>query len=381
MTDNLDRLLRSYVDSGLLPMVSARVSKNGMLVYSFDYGKMQREKSMQHNAIFRICSITKLFSAVAMLQLIGNGKLNLNDEVKKYIPSFRGRKVLVYDERGNDRLEDEKTACTIRHLMTMTSGIPNYDSNASQVSRMYAELYRKVFNGSIKTTKEVASQMGTIPAQFEPGTHFQYGLGFTVCGAIVEIITKMGFAEYLEKKVFEPIGMKDTGFFLSPKNKERICSFFSTDREELDRPTERRHYSQPTFIDGSDGAVSTMDDLILFADMLQEGLTLRGERILQKNELELMRTNQMNAKQLEEVSEIPIVSGYGYGLGVRTLLDPSKLGIQGNIGEFGWYGHGGTWIGIDPVSKISMVFGSQIEAKVHIKTIPAFYNAVMAAFI
>lgn len=380
MKGDLDRLLASYVDSGLMPMVAARVYKKRQPVYQFDYGKMSPGSQITKDAIFRICSLTKLFTVTAMLQLMDRGLMHLDDPVSRYIPSFRDRKVLLFDARHRDRLVPEDPPCLIRHLMTMTSGIPNHDSNASPVARMYGELYESIFSGELASTQEIAMRMGGIPAQFQPGEHFEYGLGLTIGAAIVERVSGSRFSAYLEENILKPLRLQDTGFWLPREKADRMCCFFDTQGNALNRPYETRHFSDPDFEDGSDGMISTMDDLIRFADMLQDGTTPDGDRLVSRGALRLMRTNFMNDVQLGEVSSIPIARGYGYGLGVRVLRDPRMLGIWGNPGEFGWYGHGGTWVGIDPQSQITMAFGTQVEAKVHILSIPRFYNAVMATF-
>lgn len=382
--EGLDSLLQSYVDSGLLPVVSVRIWRKGVACYAFDAGFMHPGQPVRTDAIYRICSLSKLITAVAMMQLVEKGKLSLKDPVYRYLPSFARRRILQQDPSGKVRLAKEKRPCLVEHLLTMTSGIPNYDLNTEATPDGFGYLYKQLRyrenTSHPMTTYEMAWRIGLLPGYCHPGEHFVYGIGLTVGAAIVELIAGQRFGEYVRTHIFEPMGMRDTDFWVPPSKRERLCDFFGAEGEPLNRPTEMRHFSKPTLEDGSDGLVSTADDMMRFGRMLQNGIGIDGRQVLSSRTLQVMARNRMNILQRREIGRIPILRGYGYGLGMRVMKNPDALGVLGNRGEVGWYGHGGSWLAADPKSGITAILISQISAPVHIMTVPRFYNAVMTAF-
>lgn len=221
--------LHKYVDEGNLAGTFVRVIKNGKVVYDDRYGliDIEREKPVEENSLFRIFSMTKPITAVAIMTLYDKGKLNLDDKVSDYIPVFA--KTKVYKKlNGEHTTEPQKTPMTIRHLLTHTSGIP-YGWEWSYVDSIYNARQHMRQDWTVEEmTKDIAS----IPLKFQPGTKYSYGLGIDVAGYIVELVSGMKLDSYLKKVIFDPLKMKDTRFYV-PKEKSNLLSELYTYDEKF----------------------------------------------------------------------------------------------------------------------------------------------------
>ncbi len=295
------------------------------------------------NSLFWLYSITKIFTASLALQLWEEGALQLEDPVSAYLPEYSG--LLV---KTRDGVEPSRTPLTIRHLLTMTSGI-SYDDRATSILSL----------GGIGSTRDVARAIAKMPLAFEPGEHFLYGFSFDVLAAVLEILTGERFGNLLRRRIMEPLEIRDAGFFPDGPQKTRIApqyvydfrtkAFLPAGMDCTARLTDR-HES------GGGGLCATMEGVSRLCDALAcGGMGQNGVRILREETVALMHENALDPVQLGDFAAIGTVKpGYGYGFGVRTLTE--KSASPGPVGEFGWSGAAGSWVLMDPVHGISMVF-------------------------
>ena len=346
--------LHKYVDEGNLPGTFVRVIKNGKVVYDDRYGliDIEREKPVEENSLFRIFSMTKPITAVAIMTLYDKGKLNLDDKVSDYIPVFA--KTQVYKKlNGEHTTEPQKTPMTIRHLLTHTSGIP-YGWEWSYVDSIYNARQHMRQDWTVEEmTKDIAS----IPLKFQPGTKYSYGLGIDVAGYIVELVSGMKLDSYLKKVIFDPLRMKDTRFYV-PKEKSNLLSELYTYDENLklkimedfDIKTKVGADNPPKLLLGGAGLISTMQDYENFCRMLLNKGVYKGKRVLSESATGILMTNQLPKKVSKKLN-------FGHGLsGTVNLYN----------GEYNWGGAASTSFWINPtINQIvicyTQLFGASTE--------------------
>lgn len=345
----MDSLTEEY-----LPCTDSIIYDGYEPVFRYMTGCSDREAGikMSGNEKFFCFSITKIFTCTAALQLFEEGKFLLTDHLCKYMPE--------YDPR-----------ITIKQLMTMTAGF-DYD-------RSFAE----GFKNTDMSTREVLKALAQRPMVYEPGTSFQYSLGHDVLGAFIEVISGEKLSEYINEHICRPLGMFDTYF--NNGETDGIAALYKHNAEihcaEV-IPKDLEYALSRNYESGGAGLISTTEDLGKFCCVLSNGGTSKdGVRILSKATIDLMRTNFLDDHQKRVFNEhFPQYAGYGYGLGVRTFMDPTVNGESGPIGEFGWAGAAGAYVIIDPVNRLTLVFMTHvIESIDHEDTIKiknAFYSCV-----
>lgn len=333
--------------------------------YSSGYADVENKIKMTGDELINIYSCSKLATVVAALQLYEKGKFSLDDPIYDYISEFK--EMFVKGEDGN--LLKTDTPITFRHLFTHTSGI-TYDYESEQLKALFKET-----NGTMPTV-EVAKAIAKMPLAFEPGKHWGYSLAHDVLAAIVEIISGKRFSSYVKENVFEPIGINDVYYHRTPEITEKMAEQYRyvTDEAEGGNIVDVQISSQKSeghlinegkdvflvFGDecdsGGAGIITSVPSYAKFGNVLAMGGTSsNGEQILEKKTIELLRTNQLSDEQLKDLNWTQL-NGYGYGLGVRTLLDKEKSGFNGNRGEFGWGGAAGATILIDPDYEFSFFY-------------------------
>lgn len=293
---------------------------------------------------FFLYSCTKVITCTAMLRLIEQGKASLSDPVSKYIPSFKH----VFIEIDGVPCPPEREI-TLHHLFTMTAGL-DYDLAAPAI----LEAAKK----ENATTFDIVSAFPKKALSFSPGKRWQYSLCHDVLGAVIEVISGIPFADYLEKEIFSPLGMANTSF----EANGRMAPQYAYDWDKhiiCPHPLTCDYRLAPHYHSGGAGIVSTLDDLSSFLDALACGKSKDGYRLLQDETIRLMRT-----EQLTKIAEDPSFwcssgIGYGYGLGVRTMVD-NRHGQKSPVGEFGWDGAGGCYALCDQASSLSIAFTMQV---------------------
>lgn len=383
---NIDRLLKGWVERGELPCVQAMVTRHGELAYSAAYGASNMESGtpLRDDAIFRIYSMSKVFTSVSMMILHEQGLYKMHDPVAKFIPEYGKVRVGTLTPQGDIVLVEPKRPLEIRDLFTMTSGIPYPGGNTisgAALKELYAQMEADEKAGKPWDTQRVVREYARAPLCFHPGEHWRYGFSIDVLGALVEVMSGMKLGEFMKKHIFEPLGLKDTGFYVDPAKAERLVTMYEVD--DADKFTPIPNYAEcfvpPVFEGGGGGLYSTAADVTRFARMLLGGGAVDGVRVLSRKSVELMSTNHLNEAQLQDYNW-ETQRGYGYGLAVRVMMHPELAGY-GSVGEFAWDGMAGTWFSVDPREDMVSVFMVQTNPGRHYRFVPLYAQAVYGAIV
>ena len=336
------RTMRALVDEGKLAGVTTLVARHGKLVHLDAYGvqDLETRKPVASDTIFRIASMTKPIVGVAMMMLWEQGKWSLEDPVSRHIPEFAGLKVAT----PNGEVPQMKPM-TMRQLMSHTAG---FDVSAGYAK---ANLRNSGLQGMI-------DKLATLPLAVQPGTDWRYGPSVDIQGYLVEKLSGQSLDVFLRTKIFEPLGMKDTGFWVDPSKLDRLTSLFTyAPDKRLIRaalPSAGRLTSKPVFLSGSGGLLSTTIDYFRFAQMLLNGGQTNGKRFLKESTVELMRTNVL-AEGVKVDVYGPGLPGIGFGLDFAIVMDPALAKTPEGRNSFYWGGAYGTWFWIDPANDVVVV--------------------------
>lgn len=324
--------------------------------YSAGYADVKSKKPITPDNLYYLYSASKVITCAAALQLFEKGKFLLTDPVWEYLPEFKAMYVQKRMENGEIQLVKANKSITVRDLFTMSAGL-TYNLVTPSIQAVMKKTDNKC------PTREIIKAIANEPLMFEPGTHWNYSLCHDVLGGLIEVISGKVFSEYLEENIFEPLEMKDTGFYPDDKKIRRMAAQYRFDdvaniAAEIPLTNEFRFGSG--YESGGAGLISSVDDYIRFANALcNKGKFKNGERILSERTIDLMRTNHLDETSLKDFNWIQM-SGYGYGLGVRTMIDRAKGGSLSPIGEFGWGGAAGAYVMIDPDNKVSVFYAQHM---------------------
>ncbi|HWQ78924.1 MAG TPA: serine hydrolase domain-containing protein [Anaerovoracaceae bacterium] len=293
------------------------------------------------DAIYNIYSATKIVTCTAAMQLIEGGRLTLTDPLYEYLPEFRDMKV----KKGTFSIFPAQRHIRIVDLFTMTAGL-SYELDTPEMRKLIAETGRNF------GTRDFVRALAKEPLLFEPGEGWNYSYCHDVLGAVIEFVSGISFGEYLKKNIFDPLGMKDSGFVLPEEKRGRLAPQYQydADTKQVSRiagdcigAAGSRHES------GGGGLITTAEDYILFADALAcGGVAANGERILAKNTIDLMRKNRLNGKSQTDFRDAGYSEGTGYGLGVAMITDSAAACTLVPETAFYWGGIGGAQVLIDP---------------------------------
>ena len=358
----LDQLMTDEIEAGELEGISLYVAQEGKQYYYKNFGYADREKHqlVKDNTIFRMYSMTKPVTAVATMILVERGMLDLYDSVSKYLPGFHNQKVYTPDGLVNVCRE-----VTIKDLLSMSAGVVYPDQAhepGKQMDKVFGEVQDTNAAGGCIKTVEFCNRIGQQPLLFQPGTAWNYGACADVMGAVIEVVSGMTFGEFLRKEIFEPLGMVDTGFFVPKEKQDRFAELYIYSEEERRNIIcEWRHLAlttclaQPAFESGGAGLVSTMKDYAKFAQMLANGGSYEGRRILGEKTVEFLSKSQLPAEVVEK-AQWDSNRGCGYANFLRVVEDEVGTGCLAERGEFGWDGWAGTYFCIQPSEKLVMIF-------------------------
>jgi CubicO group peptidase (beta-lactamase class C family) len=364
-------LKRRYLDPGKLPGALTLVYRRGEIAYLSPQGLMdaERGKPMREDTIFRIYSMSKPITSVALMMLYEHGHFQLDDPVDRWIPAWRD--LGVY-EAGNHPFfltRPCERRMTVRDLLTHMSGLTYGFMQRTNVDAAYRKLFSDEldarFGGS---AADMVAGLATLPLEFSPGTAWNYSVSTDVCGHLVELISGEKFSEYLRRHIFEPLGMVDTGFHVPDREVERFAACYERNRRKQlrlqDDPEKSRYLEPPAFESGGGGLVSTVSDYLRFCRMLLNDGELDGARLLGRKTLELMTSNHLpNGQDLTGFAlgtfAETTYEGVGFGLGFSVNLDPTVAQLVGSPGEFAWGGAASTAFWIDPAEDLIVIFMTQ----------------------
>ena len=344
--------MQQLVDSSKYAGITTLVMKDGLVVHqeSFGFADIKNQKPIEENTIFRIFSMTKPVTAVALMTLFDQGKFQLDDPVARYIPEFEGALVYTPGQDGGFTLEPQEDELSIRHLLTHTSGIPyGWDPN-SYVDSLYN--LNDVGGWDSATIGEKMRLLATLPLKFQPGTRWEYGLSIDVAGYLVEVLSGIPLDEYMKTEIFDPLGMDDTGFYVPEEKMERFSKMYLRAGEGVLLPNAffGDIYQKPDKVfSGGGGLVSTMGDYLTFCRMLLNGGKLNGEKILEESTVELIMSDQLPKGASYNDEE-------GYGLAGAVSLES---------GEYSWAGAASTNFWIDPKNEMVIITYAQLMPSDH----------------
>lgn len=353
-------LLRREIDRGRIPGGLFGLWKDGQEVFSAMEGcaDLTSGAPLTRDSLFRIYSMTKPITAVAAMILMEEGRLMLDDPVATYLPEYAHLTCL--NDRGD--VVPCPTPMTIRHLLSMTSGLvyPGEDPAGRFMQRCFDSFAPANMAGHGPSTREVARLIAQQPLAFEPGSDWRYGLSADVMGAIIEVIAGQKLSTFMQERIFTPLGMQDTGFFVPESKAHRLTTLYRHMDGHL-QPDETRHLGltlclqPPTFESGGAGLISTLDDYARFAN----ALTCGGQGLVSEKTIRLFQAG-MIGDEYPTWRGIDKCRGYRYGCFMRTFRDAGQAGAPGTPGEFGWDGWTGPYVSMDPENRTVMLFMMQV---------------------
>ena len=352
----------TYVDDGKYVGTMTLVSRKGQVAYLDSLGYMDREnkRPMQEDAIFRIYSMSKAITSIAIMQLYEKSKFRLDDPVYWYIPSWKNLRVYQSGVYPNFLTSRPERHMTIRDLLTHMSGLTYdfmYKSNVDAA-------YRKTKVQQAETLEEFVEILSSLPLEFSPGDKWNYSVSTDVLGYLVEVISGMKLEEYFKANIFEPLEMIDTSFSCPEEKLDRLASLYEhipgNEPRLLEIP-----FLNTKMASGGGGLFSTMSDYHNFCSMLLHQGEFNGKRLIGRKTLELMTVNHLpNNQDLTEMSESAFsetpYAGVGFGLGFSVMLDPAKSQTTSDIGEYGWGGAASTVFMINPKEDMFIIFLTQL---------------------
>ena len=372
--------LSRFVSSGQIAGCSARIMRNDEVCFEgcFGYADIEKKVKISGDTIFPIASMSKVVTVAGIMQLYEQGLFRLWDPVSEFLPGFSKPKIAREKPDGSYEITDAKGEVTMRQLFTMTSGVPyaGEDTAAARIrmekEREYMES-KQPFPGSV----EYCNLVGQLPLAFEPGEKWMYGFSIDVLGAVIEVLSGKPLGEYLKENVFDPLDMRDTGFFVPAEKQDRIATLYHI-RDGL-KPDGRDYPdSRPAFESGGGGLFSTVRDYSRFAQMLLHGGMLDGARILGRKTIDLIATDHLTPQQ-QATHSWDTQRGYGYGLGVRVMTHPEIADINGSAGEWGWDGAFGNWFCVDPKENLTCVYLTTNLPGDHYRFIPRLMASMYAS--
>jgi len=365
--ERLHAVIQAEVDKKQLAGAVTLLARHGKIVEYRTYGMrdLAAGTPITKNTIFRDYSMTKPVTGVAMMILYEEGKWNPADPISKYIPEFKNLKVFSgFEANGKMVLADPIHPPTMRELMTHSAGF-SYGSADTPVDKMWGELKVR----QAKTLQEEIELLAKIPLLYQPGTRWVYSTSMDIQGYIVEKLTGQTLPDFMRDHIFNPLGMKDAGFYVPADKRARFAAGYSEKNGELvAEPTENGqptdYATQPTAPQGGGGLVATIEDYYRFAQMLLNSGQLGGTRVLAPSSVKLMTSNHLPAQLLTGEFGIGMHimrPGFGYGYNCAVVYDPAEANMSDGKGTFFWDGAAGTWFWVDPTN--DLVFVGMIQRR------------------
>lgn len=362
-TKDMDALLQSFVAGGL-PGCGMKITRRGKTVYEGYFGSSELEtgKPLTRDAVFRQASTSKLPLYTAVMMLYEQGKFLLTDPLYEFLPEYKESTKVVRRPGGSVEIVKTDRPILIKDILTMRCGLPycNAPAETNDITlREMAKAMQPLWEKGHFTNREQVKAISRVPLAFEPGTHWLYGFASELTCALLEAVTGMGAEAALEKMLFEPLEMKDTRAHFFGDIQQRMVKLYAMDENKTCTPVKLDF--EKTFLPGEENEAgwarlfATVGDYSNLMQMLACGGTFRGERLLGRKTIDLMRTNVLTPEQLADYTN-PYEAGYGYGYGVRTLMDRAEGNVNGSPGAFGWTGGYGAWCEADPSEGASFVY-------------------------
>lgn len=350
----VDKVVEDLIAKKRLAGAIVAVTRHGKVVYNKTFGKMdiEADKPMREDAILRIYSMSKGITTAAAMMLYDEGKIGLDDAVSKYIPEFKG--VTVWE---GDKAVPAKREPTVRDLMRHTAGLTYGSIGNAEADKLF-----KAANLGDKnqTLAEFSAKMGKLPLKYEPGTEWMYSYSVDILGRVVEVASGKTFDAFLSERVFKPLDMKDSGFYVPAEKLDRLTTVYNSDGKGTlkpgDVPATSSYRTKPGLFSGGGGLVSTTRDYLRFLQMIANGGTLDGKRLLKKETVALMTHNEVPEMAMPIRFGKEMREGVGFGLGFNVRVATSeKWDPAGPVGEWGWGGMASTHYWASPKDDLVVV--------------------------
>ncbi len=360
--DRLTEAMEAYVDDGALAGAVVMVARRGRVAYHRAFGQRDLESAapMGTDAIFRIASQTKAIVSTGVMLLQEDGKLLISDPVGRYLPAFERTTVAQTRDRGGYDVVAARGPVTIRQLLTHTSG-GSYGNGPASDQWEAAGIQGWYFADRDEPVRATIDRLAALPFDTHPGEAWVYGYNTDILGALIEAVSGMPLDRFLQTRIFDPLGMEDTHFYLPDQKRGRLATVYSSTDGGLERAPDPGHMvGQGAYVEGprtsfsgGAGLLSTATDYTRFLQMMLNGGELEGIRLLSRKTVELMTTNHLTPEQ-------GFRAGQGFGLGFSVVEDVGARGLPGSKGEYGWGGayHSTYWV--DPAEELVVVYLTQL---------------------
>ena len=361
----LQNLLQEMTDTRFVSGVNCMVLQGGeeLCYYESGYRDIANNLPMTRDTIFRLYSMTKPVTSAAVMMLLEEGKIDLLDPVSKYLPGFADQHVIT-----NGMMTPVSHPVTIQNLLNMTSGLVYLgEGNPTEVrtSALLEEVIDKLDSPNPLSTLEFMNRLGQIPLAFQPGEKWQYGLSADVLGAIIEVVSGMRFGEFLAKRIFEPLGMKDTAFYVPAEKQNRLAKVYTNAAQGLEEchvshlGIQNRMEKPPAYESGGAGLTSTIDDYAAFTQMLLNKGSYHSTTLLSPQTVAFMTKAHLTPAQQSYVTQWESLPGYTYANLLRIMTDTGAAVSLGSMGEYGWDGWLGTYMANDPANQLTLLIMQQ----------------------
>lgn len=350
----IDTVMEDFVADNRLPGIITLIQRRGKIAHLGKYGLMDIEagRPIQEDAIFRIYSMTKPIISVALMMLYEAGRLSLQDPVSTFIPAFGQTKVYAGTTPLGLKLVEQDPVMTVYHLLTHTAGLSYGWAFDSPVEELYRELTPNIFHRE-QSLEYVVEQIAQLPLLFQPGSQWRYSRATDILGYIVQVLADMPLADFLEERIFRPLGMSDTTFQLPPEKLDRLAQIYESpglyDPIVVDPASlgTLRDVTTPTRCpSGGGGLFSTMADYLSFCNCLLNEGRFDGGQLISRKTLEWMTANHISQRMLP-LTMGPVMLDYGFGLGFRVTTSLGEARALTSVGEYGWFGIANTYFWID----------------------------------
>lgn len=355
----VDRQMQSYVDEGEMVGGIAIIARRGKICFFEDYGMADRENAiaMSKDSILRFYSMTKAITTAAALMLYDDGKLDLQAPVHKYLPELEGIEVAI----GEGEVRPAKQPMTVADLMRHTSGLTYGwgDGIRDRLIKKHDPTNRDI------TLAEMPARLKHIPLAFDPGARWQYGISTDVLGRVVEVASGSTLDEFLLQRLFEPLGMHDTGFWVSHLKASRLVACYAPTKYGFEKIPEEeetdKYLTPPAFKSGGGGLVSTARDYLRFLMMIERGGKMDGRRYLKPETVNLMTSNQTPAEAGWVRFGEEERDGTGFGFGFSVVEKKSDWDSAARVGEYGWGGAASTHYWVSPKDELIVITLEQVR--------------------
>ena len=363
---------QDYLDRKKVSGMSFLIARGGKIAYQHNMGVKDFDSGspIDNDTIFRIYSMSKPITSVALMMLYEEGKFRLDHDVSRYIPEFAD--LAVYEQGGiNDyTTKPLDRPMQVRDLLTHTSGLTYGFMFQNTVDRLYRKGAINDAKSSKMTLEQYCIELAKLPLVFSPGSGWNYSVSTDVCGRLVEVLSGMSLEAFFHSRIFEPLGMVDTGFDIAPDKVERLASCYQRDPKTRqaslqDSGSDSSYLGKKTFFSGGGGLLSTIGDYYRFCQMLANGGEYMGARLLSPTTVDYMRINHLPGnKTMGEMGDSLFsennMDGSGFGLGFSMVLDPVAVAAVGAAGIYSWGGAASTYFWIDPEQDLLAIFMTQL---------------------